>query len=62
MLIQSSTIANLDAMSEAEFLNYALNALRESDSQPFIKAKAATLAAIRTEHIGEDFARHPFFY
>ncbi len=49
-------------MSEAEFLDYTLTAMRQGDALPIITAELEVWRAIQDEHIGEFFARYSVGY
>lgn len=49
-------------MSEAEFLDYTLNAMRQGDATPIIIAELDVWRDIQDEHIGEFFARYSVGY
>jgi hypothetical protein len=58
----AATTVVTDHMSEAEFMDYTLNQMRQGDAAPVSHYRAEALAAMEEEHIGEDFARRPFLY
>lgn len=55
-------MAQAEAMSEGEFMEYVLEQLRNGQRQPYSTLTDADLEAIEEEHIGEDFSRYPFLY
>ena len=60
--IAAGTTVVTDHMSEAEFMDYTLNQMRQGGGVPVGQYRGEALAAIEEEPIGEDFARHPFLY
>ena len=60
--IAAGTTVVTDHMSEVEFMDYTLNQMRQGNGIPVGQDSGEALAAIEAEHIGEDFARHPFLY
>ena len=60
--IAAGTTVVTDHMSEAEFMDYTLNQMRQGSGVPVGQYSGEALAAIEEEPIGEDFARHPYLY
>lgn len=55
-------LAQVEAMSEGEFMDYVLEQMHLGHRQPFSRLTAAELAAIEEEQIGAEFSRYPFLY
>jgi hypothetical protein len=59
---EQTCIAQIEAMSEGEYMTYVLEQVRTGKAQPYARLTDADLEAIEEEHIGEDFSRYPFLY
>lgn len=57
-----TTTVVTDNMSELEFMEYTVQQLSNGACEPSVRLRADDLEAMEEEHIGEDFARHPFLY
>jgi hypothetical protein len=55
-------MAQVEAMSEGEFMNYVLDQVRTGQRQAYGTLTDAELEAIEEERIGEHFSRYPFLY
>src|SRR5688572_1957397 len=55
-------MAQVEAMSEGEYMDYVLDQLRAGQRQPYSTLTDADLQAIEEEPIGEHFCRYPFLY
>lgn len=55
-------LAQIEALSEGEYMDYVLEQLRTGQSQAYSTFTDADLEAVEEEHVGEEFARYPFLY
>lgn len=60
--IAAGTTVVTDNMSEAEFMDYTLNQMRQGNGAPVGQYSGEALAAMEEEQIGEDFAHRPYLY
>jgi hypothetical protein len=58
----AETTVITDGMDEFEFMEHALQQLRQNGTNHFVTLDDGTLAAMEEEHPGEDFSRFPFRY
>jgi hypothetical protein len=58
----SKTVVVTDDMSEAEFMEHALQQLRNGQQASLVDLDEAALREMEDEEIGEHFSRYPFQY
>jgi hypothetical protein len=59
---EGRTTAVTENMTEAEFMDFALQQLRAGEQKPLVSFSEADIEALEDEQMGEHFSRYPFQY